>query len=97
LLAGLDIDWDISPNKLLGGDLSALDSDGAWFIECAAAKPEVIAVAKQNSIDPTVLVIALIAWSQSSKNRSAARIAKTILGDRLTEKLLKIAELLGLD
>jgi hypothetical protein len=47
-------------------------------------------------IDPTVLVIALIAQSQASGNRSAARIAKSVLGDQLTEELRKVAELIGL-
>lgn len=95
MLAGLEIDWDVSPNQLLAGDLSSLED--TWLIEVAAALPEVIAFARRNSIEPTVLVIALIAQSQSSKSRSAARISKAILGDRLTEELLKIAAMLGLD
>jgi hypothetical protein len=93
---GSKIDWDISPNHLLAGDLSALHSQDAWMIERAAALPEAIALAKQINIDPVVLIVALIARSQSLRNRSAARIAKAILGDGFTEELRSIAERLGL-
>jgi len=93
---GSKIDWDISPNHLLAGDLSALDPQDAWLIERAAALPEAIALAKQMNIDPIVLIVALIARSQSLRNRSAARIAKAILGDGTTEELRSVAEKLDL-
>jgi hypothetical protein len=86
----------MSPNQLVAGDLSALDPQDASVIEEAAALPEVVAFAKQMNIDPNVLVIALLAQSQASGSRSAARIAKSILGDQLTDELLKIAELIDL-
>jgi hypothetical protein len=96
--AALGIDWDISPNQLIVGDLSALDPQAASLIQHAAARPEVVAFAKQFNLDPATLVIALLARSQSSINRSAARIAKTILGNRAPEEdLIRIAELLGLN
>lgn len=93
---GSKIDWDISPNQLLAGDLSALDPHDACLIEDAAALPEVIALAKLINVDPIVLVVALIARSQSRRNRSAARIAKAILGNRFTEELRSIAGKLSL-
>jgi hypothetical protein len=93
---GSKIDWDISPNQLLAGDLSALDPQDARLIERAAALPEAIALAKQMNIDPIVLIVALIARSQSLRNRSAARIAKAIFGDGFTEELRSIAEKLDL-
>jgi hypothetical protein len=93
---GSRIDWDISPNHLLAGDLSALDPQDAWLIERAAALPEAIALAKQMKINPIVLVVALIARSQSRRNRSAARIAKAIFGDGFTDELRSIAGKLGL-
>ena len=96
LRIGSKIDWDISPNHLLAGDLSALDPQDAWLIERAAALPEAIALAKQMNIDPIVLIVALIARSQSLRNRSAARIAKAILGDGTTEELRSVAEKLDL-
>jgi hypothetical protein len=96
LRIGSKIDWNISPNHLLAGDLSALDPQDAWLIERAAALPEAIALAKQMNIDPIVLIVALIARSQSLRNRSAARIAKAILGDGFTEELRSVAEKLDL-
>ena len=93
---GSRIDWDISPNHLLNSDLSALDPQDAWLIERAAALQEVIALAKQMNIDPIVLIVALIARSQSLRSRSAARIAKAIFGDGFTEELRSIAGTLGL-
>ena len=90
------IDWDISPNQLLAGNLSILDPQDAWLIERAAASPEVVAVAKQLNINPIALIVALIARLQSLKNRSAARIAKAIFGDGFTEALRDIAKKLDL-
>jgi hypothetical protein len=94
---GLRINWDTSPNQLLAGDLSALDAQDAAVIKQAAARPEVVAFAKQFSLDPAVLVVALVGRSQSATNRSAARIAKAILGDRIPDdQLLAIMAVLGL-
>jgi hypothetical protein len=42
------------------------------------------------------LIVAALAQSQSSSNRSAARIAKAILGNRSPEELHVLAEMLGL-
>jgi hypothetical protein len=95
---GLRIDWDISPNQLRAGNLSGLDPQHAAVIKQAAARPEVVAFAKQFNLDPTVLVVALVARSQSAANRSAARLAKAILGGRIPEDtLLAITAMLGLD
>jgi hypothetical protein len=88
------IDWDISPNQLLSGDLSALDLQDASVIKSEAERPEVTAFAELIGIDPIVLVVAALA--QSSSNRSAARIAKAILGNRSPEELHVLAEMLGL-
>jgi hypothetical protein len=90
------IDWDASPTKLLNGDLSALEPHDAWLIERAAAAPEAIALAKQLKIDPIVLIVALIARSHAIGNRSAARIAKAILGDAVVEELRNLAGKNGL-
>jgi hypothetical protein len=94
----LGIDWDTSPNQLVAGDLSALDPENALLIRLAATRPEIIACAKQFNLDPVVLVVALLARSRSAADRSAARIAKAILGDcGQEEDLTRIVELLGLD
>jgi hypothetical protein len=94
---GSRIDWDGSPNRLLAGDLSALDREDYRMITRAAALPEAIALAKQMNIDPVVLIVALIARSQSLVSRSAARIAKAILGGAFTDELRRIAGKLGLE
>jgi hypothetical protein len=96
-LRHLRIDWDMSPKELLAGDLSVLDPQEALLIERVAAQPEVIALAKRMNVDPTVLVVALLAQSQASGNRSAARIAKSVLGGKLADEQRKIAKLIGLD
>jgi Vault protein inter-alpha-trypsin domain len=91
------IDWTLSPNQLLVGDLSALDPQDALLIKRAAELPEVVAIAAVMNIDPAVLVVALIAQSQSAGNRPAGRVAKAIFGDQFPDRnLLEIAEMLGL-
>jgi len=76
------IDWDVSPNRLIAGDLSGLDQDDVVAIRFHAERPEVIALAQRLGIDPVVLVIAALAQAQSAADRSAARVAKAILGNR---------------
>ncbi len=93
---GSKIDWDISPNHLLDGDLSALDPQDAWMLERAAEMPEAIALAKQMNINPIVLIVALIAQSHAMRNRSAGRIAKAILGEAFVDDLRNLATKLGL-
>jgi hypothetical protein len=93
---GSRIDWDIAPNRLLKGDLSTLGQQDARIVERAAAWPEAIALAKQMDLNPIVLIVALIARSQATKNRSATRIAKAILGDGFANELRELAGTLGL-
>ncbi len=95
-LAAVSLDWDVSPNRLLAGDLSALDPLDASVIEQAAAQAAIIALAKQMSIDPIVLVVALLAQSQASGNRSAERIARAVLDRKFAEELRDVARLIGL-
>jgi hypothetical protein len=92
----LDIDWESAPNQLLAGDLSVLAPRCAALIAEMATVPDVIAVAKRTDVSPIVLVVALIALTQAGANRSAARIAKAILGKDLSEAHFKIMALLGL-
>ena len=68
--------------ELLTGDLSTLEQEVALAIIRAAKNPEVVALSKNLGIDPVVLVIGLLARSASASNRSAARIAKAVLGTR---------------
>ena len=95
-LRNVRIDWDKSPNQLLAGDLSALYPHDASTIKSVAERPDVIARAQKIGVDPAVLVVAAIAQLQSSGSRSAARIAKAILGKQSPEELREILEMLGL-
>jgi len=92
----LKIDWDASPNRLVAGDLSTLDPADTALIASAAAVDEVVALAKQMKIEPTVLVIALLAYFRSTESRSAARIAKVILGEEITEEQFSLLALINL-
>jgi hypothetical protein len=93
---GINIDWDRAPNQLMAGDLTGLDPSDVPMLKHAAKLPEVLALAEQLKIDPVVLVVALLARSQSPGNRSATRIAKAILGNGNNEDVCRIAQLLGL-
>lgn len=92
----LRIDWDRSPNQLAAGDLSVFDPSDATLIVRAAAVEEVVALAKRMNIEPTVLVVALLAYSQSAENRSAARIANAVLGEEITEEQFSLLALIDL-
>jgi hypothetical protein len=81
------IDWNVSPNRLIAGDLSVLDQDDVVAIRFQAQRPEVIALAQRLGIDPVALVVAALAHAQSATNRSAARVAKAILGNRSRAEL----------
>jgi hypothetical protein len=95
-LRNVKIDWDNSPNQLLTGDLSALDPDDASMIKSAAERPDVIAFARRVGVGPTALVIAAIAQLHASTKRSAARIAKIVLGKLSPDERAEILEMLGL-
>ena len=93
---GARIDWDAAPQRLQAGDLSALDREVARTIQTAAALAEVVVLARQLALDPVALVIGLIARSESSRSRSAARLAKVIFGDIALARLDDIAQMLCL-
>ena len=90
------IDWDAAPQQLQAGNLSALDREVARAIRSAAAISKVVAFARQLGLDPVVLVVGLVARSESSVSRSAATLAKAIFGDITREGLDHIAQMLGL-
>ena len=93
---GAKIDWNVEPHLLQAGDLSPLERDVARAIQYAAALPEVAVLAQQLALDPLALVIGLIARSESSRSRSAARLAKAIFGDIASARLDHIAQILCL-
>ena len=49
-------------------------------IQAAARLPEIAAFARTLGIDPVVAVVALLARAAGRSNRSAQRLARTILG-----------------
>src|SRR4029450_5828721 len=75
---GAEINWDLAPQRLQAGDLSTLDRDVARAIQTAAALTEVVVLARQLALDPVAVVVGLIARFESSRNRSATRLAKAI-------------------
>jgi hypothetical protein len=93
---GPKIDWDAAPQRLQAGDLSTLEPDVAQAIRSAAAIAEVLAIARQLALDPVVLVLGLIARSEASRSRSAARLTKTIFRDVARKELNDLAKLLCL-
>jgi hypothetical protein len=74
------INWDADPDALRRGDLSKLDAEIVLTIRLAATKPDIIALAEELRVAAVVVVIALLARKAGGTNRSAARIARAVLG-----------------
>jgi hypothetical protein len=91
---GANVNWDLSPDRLRVGDLSAIDQTIALKIQNAAANTVVVDIAQELGIDPVVLVLGLIARAEGPKNRSAERIAKAIFGKTSAEKLNTLSQIL---
>ena len=75
------IDWDAAPKQLLDGDLSSLEIARVETLREIAGLPEVLAWADGLKLEPIVLVIAALAYIDRDDSRTAARIARKILGD----------------
>lgn len=91
------IDWDISPNNLIAGDLSKIEQTAAPWIEHVAARPDVVALAGELNVEPVILIVGLVARAHASKSRSAARVAKAILGAQQSARVDALAFSLGLE
>ncbi|MGA7324046.1 MAG: VIT domain-containing protein [Rhodomicrobium sp.] len=89
--------WHLAPQRLQAGDLSDLPPQDASVIMQAAAKPGLAEVAAGLGIAPVVLVIALLALTLGPTNRTAARIARSILGKAPPADARTAAAALGLD
>ncbi|HEV2955299.1 MAG TPA: VIT domain-containing protein [Xanthobacteraceae bacterium] len=81
-LLAFAIAWDLAPHRLQAGDLGDLDPAVVRAIRDLAARADVIALAKKLALDPLVLVIGLLARMWADRDRSAARIARAIFGNR---------------
>jgi hypothetical protein len=91
-----NMNWDFAPDRLQGGDLRGLSSSVQEAIRKAAAKSDVIALARTLGLDPIVLVIGLMAHAVAQKNRSARRLASVLLPNTFTDELKAVARGLGL-
>jgi len=78
-LAG-SIRWDHAPARLTRGELGALPSGQGRSILALAARKEITDLASALGMHPLLLVIGLLARMVADSNRSAARIARAILG-----------------
>jgi hypothetical protein len=91
-----NLNWDFAPDRLQAGDLSGLPSWVQEAIRKAAAKSDVIALARRLGLDPIVLVIGLMAQAVAQRNRSARRLARAILPDVVGEEQRSLTRGLGL-
>jgi hypothetical protein len=73
------VDWSADPNGLRQGDLSSLTDCVAEAIRTAASLPEVVALADALGQPAVAVVVALLARAERSRNRSAARLARSVL------------------
>jgi hypothetical protein len=91
-----NMNWDFAPDRLQAGDLKGLAASVQEAIRKAAAKTEVMALARTLGLHPIVLVIGLMAHAVAQQNRSARRLARAILSDTLSEAQKTVARGLGL-
>ena len=82
-------------NELLKGDLSSLDPDLESAIRRAATDPKVAALAVRLNLSPIVMIIALLASRDAKKNRSAARLARSVFHDLTDSEIDEIAHAIG--
>lgn len=91
------VDWATAPQALLQGDLSGLDAEVAKEIRLAASRAAVIEAAQSLGIAPVVLVLALMARARGGSDRHAARIARSLIGEALPEKVRELWHSMGLE
>ena len=75
----LQIDWQLRPQGLIGGDLSVLPRLLADAIRAAAKAPWLVAEAKRLGLDPAAFILGLMARCAGARDRLAARVARGIL------------------
>jgi hypothetical protein len=66
------------------------------MIRLAASQPDIIALADKLGVSAAVVIIALLARKASGENRSAARLARAILGRTHADALKTVMEHMGL-
>ena len=86
------IDWDCHANKLLGGELSMLDSEDAELIRQMSQVEAVEELGRDLSEDPVLVVLALLA--RLAEGKTAERLARRILTGVTEDKIDAITEAL---
>lgn len=76
------IDWSGSPSRLVAGDLSDLDPVTAGKLWELAGNPRITEEANRLSMDPILVVIGLLARALAPNDRTAARVERSLFGDR---------------
>jgi hypothetical protein len=66
------------------------------MIRLAASQPDIIALADKLGVSAAVVIIALLARKASGENRSAARLARAILGRTRADALTAVMKHMGL-
>ncbi|MDB5963844.1 MAG: hypothetical protein JWQ72_344 [Polaromonas sp.] len=94
--AAKSIDWSADPEALRRGDFSGLAASAADLLRIAAGRPEVVALAAELGIAPVIAAVGLLARAAGPSNRSAARLARTLVGKSLEAKLDAAAKAIGL-
>jgi len=100
--AGGNFAWDAEPDRLIGGDLSGVPARNADAIRKAASLTRCVNLAKSIGVSPVSVIVALIAHSQSTRSRVAARIARRFhervaaAGPSALHELEELARTLGL-
>ena len=88
---GLQIDWASHLRELGVGDLSGIGEPLASRIRAVAGHADVVQLAGDLGLDGTLLAIALIAHALPVKDRSAARLLRTIFGGPAPQRAGAIA------
>jgi hypothetical protein len=89
------IDWTAAPDALRRGDLSGVDASVAAVIRAAAAEKAVADLAASLGADAVAVAVSLLAESEGA-DRSAARIARAVLGKADAAKLAAARAAVGL-
>lgn len=90
------VDWAKSPESLRGGDLTQLVPTAALAILAASVVGEVVALAAELGISAVAVAVALLARDEGAGDRTAARIARAVLGKASEASIEAAARSVGL-
>jgi hypothetical protein len=90
------INWSLSPDALRGGDLSGLPTTVLVALLKAAKTDEINLLAATLGISAIVAALAILARHDGNTNRTAARLARTVLGKAEPALILAAEAAVGL-